>query len=651
MFDLSAADVLGSDGLFVEHIDGFQCRPQQQAMAQATAQAIADYQILVAEAGTGTGKTFAYLVPALMSGHKVIISTGTKNLQDQLFHRDLPVVRKALGLPVTVALLKGRANYLCTYRLAIAEEDGRFTSREMVSQFQEVRRWAGKTATGDIAEVSTITEDAPLWPRVTSTADNCLGSDCPDFKECYVAKARREAQEAEVVVVNHHLLFADMALREDGFGELLPGANAFVIDEAHQVPEVATQFFGQSLSGRQLIELAKDSVTECHRDAGDMKGLISTAERLEYAVRDLRLAVGGEGQRRPWADVRSLPKVRAEFDNLATALEELDGHLEVAAQRGKGLEKCYERCQALRYTLSLFGEEEKAEQIYWLEVFTKTFSLNCTPLDVAEPFGKFIESRKAAWIFTSATLAVGQSFEHFQNQLGLKEVHTAKWDSPFDYRRNALLYVPKEMPAPNSEGYVEAVVEAAVPVLEASQGRAFMLFTSHRALRRAAELLAGRVDFPLLIQGSQPRTELLHKFRQSGNGVLLGTGSFWEGVDVRGEALSCVIIDKLPFAAPDDPILQARIHAIRQRGGNPFMAYQIPTSVITLKQGVGRLISDVQDRGVMMLCDPRLISKPYGRIFLDSLPPMLRTHRIDLVERFFKAQPASADSKPPGAPA
>ena len=638
MFEFSAAEILGPDGLFSQYIEGFQQRPQQQAMAQAVAEAIEGCETLVAEAGTGTGKTFAYLVPALSSGQKVIISTGTKNLQDQLFHRDLPVVRKALNLPVAVALLKGRANYLCTYRLAATEEDGRFLTREMVSQFQEIRQWAGKTQAGDINEVTTVGEDSPLWPRVTSTSDNCLGSDCPDFKECFVAKARREAQEADVVVVNHHLLFADMALREDGFGELLPGANAFIIDEAHQLPEVATQFFGQSLSGRQLVELAKDSITECHREAGDMKALISCADRLEYAVRDLRLALGNEGQRRPWEEVRVLPKVQSDLTSLAEALAALEEQLEVAAQRGKGLESCYERCQAQRHLLSLFQTPAEGDQIYWLEVFSKSFSLNCSPLDVAEPFGKFMAGRKAAWIFTSATLAVGESFDHFNQQLGLAGARTAKWDSPFDYRSHALLYVPKAMPAPNSEGYIDAVVEAAIPVLEASGGRAFMLFTSHRALKRAAELLAGRIDFPLLVQGSQPRTELLRKFRESGDGVLLGTGSFWEGVDVRGEALSCVIIDKLPFAAPDDPILQARIRVIRQRGGNPFMEHQVPAAVITLKQGVGRLIRDVHDRGVMMLCDPRLISKPYGRVFLDSLPPMLRTHRLELVERFYRAQ-------------
>ncbi len=644
MSDLAIAELLGPEGRFARHVEGFAHRPQQLEMARSVMEAIERYEVLIAEAGTGTGKTFAYLVPALLSGRKVIVSTGTRNLQDQLFHRDLPVVREALGLSVTTALLKGRANYLCTYRLAATEAEGRLASREQVAQLRDIRRWAAVTDSGDIAEVSTVEEGSPLWPRVTSTADNCLGSDCPDFKECFVAKARREAQEADVVVVNHHLLFADMALREDGFGELLPGANAFIIDEAHQLPEVATHFFGETLGGRQLIELARDTTTECHRDAADMKVLLEAAERLEYASRDLRLALGEEGQRRPWAELREHPAVAERFEQLGEALEALEAPLEEAAQRGKGLEKCHERCRALGQLVQRFEAETAADRIDWVEVYAKSYTFNSTPLDVAEPFAQFMAGRKAAWIFTSATLAVGDSFDHFKARLGLAEARCQRWESPFDYRRNALLYVPREMPPPNSEGYVEAVVEAAVPVLEASGGRAFLLFTSHRALRRAAELLRGRIDFPLLIQGEAPRTELLERFRKSGDGVLLGTGSFWEGVDVRGEALSCVIIDKLPFASPDDPILQARIRALRQRGENPFMSYQLPSAVITLKQGVGRLIRDVRDSGVMVLCDPRLVERPYGRLFLDSLPPMLRTHRIEIVRRFFEAKRVVSES-------
>ena len=636
-FEGGAAETLGDHGPFAQLLKGFRARPQQQAMADAVARAIHLNTTLVAEAGTGTGKTFAYLVPAILSGKKVIVSTGTKNLQDQLFHRDLPLVRKALGVSVTTALLKGRANYLCIYRCRLAEEEGRFPTKSLASDFMKVSKWLGKTDAGDIAELTAVPEDSQVWPLVTSTGDNCLGGECPDFKACHVSKARRTAQEADIVVINHHLLFADMAIKEGGFGELLPGANAFILDEAHQLPDIASNFFGRTVSGRQLIELAGDSVTEAVRDAADMKELPQAAERLEYAARDLRLALGNEGQRRPWSEFRAKAKVgealAAVHDRLATLVE----HLALAAPRGKGLERCLERCESLRERLHLFQGEEKADQVYWGEVFTKSYTLNCSPLDIAEPYQQFTAARPAAWIYTSATLAVKDSFDHFKHQLGIAECETAKWDSPFDYRRNAVFYCPEGMPDPNSENYTDKVIEAALPVLEASAGRAFLLFTSHRALKRAAQLLEGRIDYPLLVQGAVPRTRLLERFRQAGNAVLLGTGSFWEGVDVRGDALSCVIIDKLPFAAPDDPLLQARMQAIRRSGGNPFYEHQLPNSVITLKQGVGRLIRDVNDRGVMMLCDPRLVTRSYGRVFLESLPDMTRTRRLEIVRRFFAA--------------
>jgi ATP-dependent DNA helicase DinG len=619
-------------------IDAFQPRPQQQEMATAVEQAISDYQTLICEAGTGTGKTFAYLVPALLSGQTVIISTGTKNLQDQLFQKDLPLVRQALEVPVQTALLKGRSNYLCLYRLQVTEEEGRLASREMVHQLRMVREWAGRTDSGDITEFMDIGEESPLWPMVTSTVDNCLGSECPGFNDCHVMKARREASAADVVVINHHLLMADMVLREDGFGELLPSANAYIIDEAHQLPEIATNFFGQNLSGRQLLELAKDTVSEFHSSATDSKGLVKAAEKLEYSVRDFRLALGNNLQRQPWSQLSGEPKVAEQLETLEEALKALDEQLEALAERSKGLENCLERCQVLLGRLALFTAEESPDQVYWVDVYSRSFLLCCTPLNVAEPFRKRMEEHKSAWVFASATLAVNGRFDHYAGQLGLEEARTALWDSPFDFRSHALFYVPPDMPQPNSPTYVEAVVEAAMPVLEASRGRAFLLFTSHRALKQAAELLQGRLDYPMLVQGDYPRNELLRRFREQGNAVLLGTGSFWEGVDVRGEALSCVIIDKLPFAAPDDPVLQARAEALRSRGGNPFMELQVPQAVIALKQGVGRLIRDVNDRGVMVLCDPRLVSKPYGQVFLNSLPPMLRTRKLELVQRFFAAE-------------
>ena len=650
-------ELLGPDGPLARHIEGFAPRQQQQAMAESVAEAIAEYEILITEAGTGTGKTYAYLVPALLSGKKIIVSTGTKTLQDQLFHRDLPVVREALGLPVSVALLKGRANYLCLHRLELNELEGRFHSRDQVAELSRVRAWSGLTRSGDITELTDIPEDSPIWPQVTSTADNCLGQDCAFFTDCHVLQARRAAQQADVLVINHHLLFADMALREEGFGELLPGANAIILDEAHQLPDIASQFFGMSLSSRQLLELAHDTTTEQIKEAGDMKQLAVTAERLEKAARDMRLALGQNSRRAAWTEVAADSSVNTALAYLKEQLDALCGMLETAAVRGKGLENCWKRAMDLSGRLESLSNAAPDNHIHWFETYTRAFTLNLTPIDIGDSFQRQIKGKKCAWIFTSATLTVADSFQHFMGRMGLYNGHTAeestddtaschpgivtqRWDSPFDFARLALFYVPPDMPDPADQLYNRAVIQAALPVIEASRGRAFLLFTSHRALQEAADLLEGKIDYPLLVQGTMARRELLERFRELGNAVLLGTSSFWEGVDVRGAALSCVIIDKLPFASPGDPILQARIEALRQRGANPFVDFQLPHAVITLKQGVGRLIRDVTDRGVLMVCDPRLLSKSYGRIFIESLPRMSRTQKIANVQRFFAQEAA-----------
>jgi ATP-dependent DNA helicase DinG len=640
----SAADILATDGPFARLLQGYAVRPQQQELATAVEEALAQNRLLVAEAGTGTGKTFAYLVPALLSGKKVIVSTGTRNLQDQLFHKDIPLVRKALEVPVDVALLKGRANYLCPHRMELAQSEGRFHSRSQVADLQKVRKWATQTDSGDIAELSELPEDSPLWSQITSTADNCLGNECEYLERCHLAHARRRAQEADVLVVNHHLLFADMALKDEGFGDLLPGANAFILDEAHQLPDTASNFFGTTITANQLLELARDTIAEDLKEAGESRQLRLFAEKLEKAVRDMRLVFDRDPSRGPWRDVFERSEMKASIDEVGQCLESLHGCLEPLAVRGKGLESCFERAQMLLERFGMLTGPTPEGFIHWYETHTRSFSLNLTPMDVAKLFQSQLESRPASWVFTSATLAVGDNFDHFTHQLGLENAVTARWESPFDYPRQALLYVPDNMPEPNSPGYTEAVIEQALPVIEASGGRTFLLFTSHRALQRAAELLDDRIDYPILVQGEAPRTVLLDRFRELGNAVLLGTGSFWEGVDVRGEALSCVIIDKLPFASPGDPVLQARIDAMRRAGGNPFMEYQLPQAVITLKQGVGRLIRDVNDRGVLMLCDPRLGSKGYGRVFIDSLPPMSKTRKLEVVQRFYRHVTQSAVS-------
>jgi len=633
--DTSAAELLGPDGPFAREVPGFAMRSSQQTMAAAVEEAIADRQMLIAEAGTGTGKTYAYLVPALMSGKRVIVSTGTKTLQDQLFHRDLPQVRGVLGARLSAALLKGRANYLCLHRLDQAHLEGRFASREQVSQLQTIRAWSKRTASGDRAELAEIAEDSPLWPRVTSTTENCLGADCPLFGDCFVVKARRAAQEADLVVVNHHLLFADLAIKQEGFGEILPGAHAFILDEAHQIPELAGQFFSVTLSARQLTEMANDALAECANVTGALAALQPVIDPLNLAVRRLRLALDRFPAKAAFAQVERDSEVERELEELRVALGAFNEIVGQHAERSRGLASIAERAAGHAAKLAHLTDSGARDAVHWYELSAHGFSFHATPLDLAVPLRELRAQSRAAWIFTSATLSVAGRFEHFARQLGLDDPVTLNLESPFDYARQALAYLPQGLPDPAAADYVDRVVAAAIPVLEASRGRAFLLFTSHRALRRAAELLPTRVGYPLFVQGTAPRHQLLTEFRASGNGVLLGAASFWEGVDVAGEALSVVVIDKLPFAAPDDPVLVARLDALREAGGNPFTEWQVPAAVIALKQGAGRLIRDVHDRGVLMLCDPRLTSRGYGKLFLASLPPLPKTRELADVQRFF----------------
>jgi len=627
--------LLEADSELARRVPGYQLRPSQLAMAKAVEEALESRSRFIAESGTGTGKTFAYLVPALRSGLKVIVSTGTRNLQDQLFRRDLPLVRDALALPRSVALLKGRSNYLCLDRLRRTAEEGRFTDRALADDLMHIQSWSGRTKTGDVAEVNDVPEDSDIWPMVTSTVENCLGSQCPDYATCHVNRARREALDADVLVVNHHLFFADLMLREEGFGQLLPGVDGVIFDEAHQLPEIAQAFFGVSVSSTQLRALCRDAVAEEMREKSGVEGLRDAAAALEKATADLRLALGSEARRDDLARVRQTTSFDVAHADLQAALDRFASILARAAAAGQGLAACANRAADLRDRLSLIHLEQSHEYVVWIEASGRGFVLRLTPLDIAATFQQHAGDAERAWIFTSATLAVGNDFSHFQRQLGLEAAQCARWPSPFDYEAQSLAYLPANLPEPSSRDHTLAVVEAALPVLAASGGRAFLLFTSHRALRIAADALAGRLPYPLLVQGSMPRNALLDAFRASGNGVLLGTSSFWEGVDVRGEALSCVIIDKLPFAPPDDPVLRARAIAREEEGGNAFVELQLPAAVIALKQGVGRLIRDIDDRGVLMLGDRRLLTKSYGRIFRKSLPPMPWTQDLADVERFF----------------
>ena len=592
--------------------------------------------MLVAEAGTGTGKTVAYLVPALLAGGKVIVSTGTKTLQDQLFDRDLPAVREALASGATAALLKGRSNYVCLYRLGRASVEARLASREEAGQLQRIERFARVSTTGDRSDLAEVPEDAPVWAHATSTRENCLGQECPDYKDCFVMRARRNALAADVVVVNHHLFFADVVLRDEGVAELLPACNTLIFDEAHQLPETARAFFGERVSTSQLVEIARDSRLELRSAGGASPELDVLASRLEKSARDLRLALGETNSRLAWAQALRLPGFADAVATVLKALRDFGDPLASQAERSEGLASCSRRVAEAHALLAKLSADEGHEEVRWVESLSHAALLHLTPLSSAELFQRQMADHPRAWIFTSATLAVGEDFNHFKRELGFPDALSRRWTSPFDFASQALLYVPKGLPGdPNDPGFTEAVVEATLPVLHASGGRAFLLFTTLRALRRAHDALRGRVDFPLLVQGTGSRSELLARFRSLGNAVLLGSQSFWEGVDVRGEALSLVVIDKLPFAPPDDPVLAARIEGMRAKGGNPFNDLQLPQAVLQLKQGAGRLIRDETDRGVLMLCDPRLLSKPYGKRILRSLPPMKRTRELAEVEDFF----------------
>jgi len=633
-----SADLLSETGVFADTLDGFTSRSGQQALSAAIENVITKKQVLIAEAGTGIGKTFAYLVPAIISNQKVIISTGTRHLQDQLFHTDIPLVKKALKVDLPCSLLKGRANYLCKYRLDIAHQQA-YLNRETQDHLARIRQWSKSTEFGDLAEMSEISEDARVWPIVTSTSDNCLGSECADWSDCFVVKARRDAQEADIVVVNHHLLLADMAIKEEGFGELLPAADTFIIDEAHQLPEVASRFFGKGCSSRQINNLINDCIAEQVKDAPEISEIRDTCDELKTSMAQFRLALGVDNQRDGWAKIKYKPALQKARENLLNIFQDLTDILQDVADRGKGLELCAVRCLELYQSFKIYGEESTDEltSIYWYETFSKGFVLHSTPVDIAALFKQQRDALPGSWIFTSATLEVGHDFDHFAKRLGLDKYEKGNWNSPFDYQQQSLLFLPDNLPEPSSSDYTEKLIQQAIPVLEASKGRAFLLFTSYRALNEAARLLQRKVDYPILIQGSLPKHQLLEKFRELGNAILLGTSSFWEGVDVRGEALSCVIIDKLPFASPGDPVMQARLEGIRKQGGNPFMDYQLPQAVIALKQGAGRLIRDMKDYGVLMIGDNRLKTKGYGKTFIESLPDMPQSKRLEDVQAFYKS--------------
>ena len=634
-------DIFSEDGPLAKSEPDYSPRTEQVEMAEAIAAALERGESIVCEAGAGTGKTLAYLVPVLLSGRKALISTGTRHLQDQIFSKDLPLVEKALGRPVRAARLKGRANYLCLLHLKQAETGARLVDSRSGKFLSDIRDWSQRTETGDFAELDSIPEDAPVLSTCVSTYENCLAQDCEFYEDCFVFKARRRAAAAELAVINHHLLMMDMRLRADHGGFLPDDPEVIVFDEAHQLPGLAFRYFGRPLlSSKGLLTLSEDALAAHLEEAPDLRGFPALLDEYDQAVADLRLSfprAKQEEQRRAWEDIKNSKRVILAMATLLQQARAVHQVLSDNAERGSKLENCCSRMEQALEMVEIFNQPEEEDWVRWVEIHKKTFTLHRTPLDVSDFFREGLDGRKSLSIFTSATLRAGKKFVHFQKQLGLEEdVETWAADSPFDFQNQSLLYLPKEMPDSYDPSYTRRLIELATPVLKLTGGRAFILFTSHRALEEAANLLSGVIDYPLLIQGDAPRHQLLEEFKSQGNAVLLGAASFWEGVDVKGPALSCVIIDKLPFAAPKEPVLEARLRRMEERGENRFWEHQLPEACLTLKQGAGRLLRDKNDYGILMIGDPRLKSMKYGQVFLRSLPKIPRTTSLADVEAFWR---------------
>lgn len=629
--------IFSDNGALSQSLKGFRPRAEQLDMAQSVGDAIQNKSSLVVEAGTGTGKTFAYLAPALVFGKKTIISTGSKNLQDQLFNRDLPAIKKALKFTGKIALLKGRANYLCLERLDQVIAQGVFGDKSILADLSKVRKWNNSTKTGDFTECIELAEDSPIIPQLTSTAESCLGTDCPNYGECYVASARKKALNADIVVVNHHLFFADMAVKESGFGELIPNAEVIIFDEAHQLPDIASQYFGQSLTSRQLFDLCKDINIVYRTELKDMQQLGNTSDTLLKIVQDFRLLLGeGSNVRGNWRELYSQSAVKKAFELLQEKIDFLSEVIKLALGRSQTLDSIFERVESIKVQLKRLAETNIVGYCYWYEGNGRQFGLHITPLTVADKFGAQLEAKEAAWIFTSATLEVGGTFNHFCQRLGIEHTTQKILHSPFNYPEQSLLCVPRYLPSTNQTHTLKALGKMLLPVIEANKGRCFVLCTSYSMMRGLAEYFREKSELSILLQGETSKGKLLEQFTKESHSVLVATSSFWEGVDVRGDALSLVIIDKLPFTAPDEPLLKARIEDCRLQGGDPFNDIQIPEAVITLKQGVGRLIRDVTDRGVVIICDNRLVMRNYGETFLKSLPNSSRTRDLNKVVQFLQ---------------
>jgi ATP-dependent DNA helicase DinG len=649
--------VLGSGGALASVLDGFEPRASQQQMAEAVARVVTDEGVLLAEAGTGTGKTLAYLVPAILSGRKVLVSTGTRNLQQQLIDKDVPLLQKALG-PFRATCMKGRGNYLCLHRFEQALQDDRPRDDDTRVAMTLIAHWAPRTPTGDRAELADLPEDLPFWHGIAATTENCLGSECPRYTDCFVTRMRQEAADADVVIVNHHLLCADAAVRRHSFGAVIPECQVGIIDEAHQLEDVATQYFGVAVSSYRVEQLFTDAAAirtsplfvpqqEASAVARAIEGL-ATASRAFFL--DLQT-------RRPGIRQNSTPdqgstlfdeRLRVTGELLAQAAGEsgleligalgaFEEALTLVKDAPEDLRALAKRAGETRDDLRFLLRAEAEEYVYFLELRGRRVELRAAPIDVSHIIRDVLIDRLPSLVLTSATLSIGGSFGYVRARLGVGEALEVRVPSEFDYRTQALVYLPRKMPDPRTPDFAAAFADEAASLLTASEGRAFLLFTSYAALRDAHARLSTRLPYPMLVQGTMPRGVLIEQFRRTPNAVLFGTSSFWQGVDVVGDALSCVIIDRIPFASPADPVVAARIEALQRRGIDAFAGFQVPLAILTLLQGVGRLIRHQQDRGVIALLDPRLQSMGYGRRFLNALPPAPVTRRPEDVVRFFGA--------------
>ena len=634
-------DFFSVNGPLNDCLEDYQLRTEQVEMAKSIIGTIEDKSSLVVEAGTGVGKTFAYLYPALLKGGKVVISTATKNLQDQLFFNDIPKIREALKISVKVNILKGRGNYICKLRMENTIQEGMFFNKEDAQHLQLIKAFSDNTDSGEVSEISEIPETSTIWPMVTSTKENCLGQDCEFYKECFLVKARKEALESEVLIVNHHLFFADFVLKDEELSEILPKANTIIFDEAHQIPLVASFFLGQSISSSQISNLIQDCQQGLKKYPDTIKVLDALSKDFQEIVFELKKIVSPFPARLNINNLKNYENFEKTYNSLIEKLELLGITLSKHSEENAELQKLFERSSELNIKFSSWLKKDNQNNIYWLEVFARTVQFNETPISISEQFNKFQEKSDSAWIFTSATLSINGSFDHFVKLLGLEKAMTQYLQSPFNYSENAFLYVPKEIPDSKDELFNLVLVKKALPLIKASKGRAFVLATSLKSMEEIGALLKdelkkNEINYPVITQGEGPKSDLLQQFKKHGNAILIGSLSFWEGIDVRGPTLSLVIIDKLPFQSPGDPVFESKIKLLSEEGINAFMSMQLPEAIIRLKQGVGRLIRDDYDKGVMVICDKRIIEKSYGIKIWKSLPPFKRTRNESAVINFLE---------------